>query len=206
LGTADKLCEAALAIALLDPEGTDTFCLVELGSAFTACLVIERGSIVDGLGGTSGPLGWQSGGAWDGEVAYLLSPLGKGDLFAGGVQSQRDPACARLAFRESLVKAVAGLQAVTPSRRIVLSGRLLETEAGTVEKVSRDLERFAEVRRLPSLPGAWVKHAAQGAALIADGLTGGKYAELVRRMRVVDASGTVLDWLEHPRATAIHIR
>jgi predicted butyrate kinase (DUF1464 family) len=200
MGTADKLCVAALAVALLDPEGTDTVCLVELGSAFTACLVVERGRIVDGLGGTSGPLGWQSGGAWDGEVAYLLSPLWKGDLFTGGVQSQRDHASARLAFRESLVKAVAGLQAVTSFRRIVLSGRLPETEGGFVEEVARDLKRLAEVRRLPSLPGAWVKHAAQGAALIADGLAGGNYAGLVRCLEIDRAAGTALDWLERPRA------
>jgi predicted butyrate kinase (DUF1464 family) len=203
LGTADKLCVAALAIAQFDPAGADTFGVVELGSAFTACLVVEHGHVVDGLGGTGGPVGWQSGGAWDGEVAYLLSPLAKGDLFAGGVQSQRDPAAARLGFRESLVKVVAGLQAVTPFRRVVLSGRLLETESGFVADVARDLERLAEVRRLPGLPGAWVKHAAQGAAVIADGLAGGTYAGLVGRLQIVQAAGTVLDWLEHPRASAV---
>jgi predicted butyrate kinase (DUF1464 family) len=203
MGTADKLGVAALAVALLDPAGTATFCLVELGSAFTACLIVEHGRIVDGLGGTSGPVGWQSGGAWDGEAAYLLSPLGKGDLFAGGVQSQRDPAAARLGFRESLVKAVAGLQAVTPFRRVVLSGRLLETEAQLIEGATDDLGRLAEVRRLPSLPGAWVKHAAQGAAVVADGLAGGKLAGLVQRLNVAQAAGTVLDWLAYPRADAV---
>jgi predicted butyrate kinase (DUF1464 family) len=203
MGTADKLCVAALAIALLDPEGAGSFCLVELGSAFTACLVIEYGRIVDGLGGTSGPVGWQCGGAWDGEVAYLLSPLGKGDLFTGGIQFHWDPWAARQRFRESLVKAVAGLQAVTPFRIVVLSGRLLETEAELSAEVANDLGRLAEVRRLSSLPGAWVKHAAQGAALVADGLLGGTIAGLVQRMNIERASGTVLDWLEHPRAETV---
>jgi predicted butyrate kinase (DUF1464 family) len=203
MGTADKLCVAALAVALLDPDGNDTSCLIELGSAFTACLVVEHGRVVDGSGGTCGPVGWQSGGAWDGEAAYLLSPLGKSDLFAGGVQSQRDPAAARLAFRESLVKAVAGLQAVTPFRRVVLSGQLLEAEAELLESVTNDLGRLAEVRRLPALPGAWVKHAAQGAAVVADGLAGGQFAGLVKRMQIERASGTVLDWLEYPRAKAV---
>ena len=100
--------------------------------------------------------------AWDGEAAYLLSPLGKGDLFAGGVRSQRDPASARRGFREALVKAVAGLLAVAPFRGVVLSGRLLEQEAELTEEVKNDLGRLAEVRRLPCLPGAWAKHAAQG--------------------------------------------
>jgi predicted butyrate kinase (DUF1464 family) len=203
IGTSDKLCVAALAVALLDPAGIDSFCLAELGSAFTACLVVAQGRVVDGLGGTSGPVGWQSGGAWDGEMAYLLSPLRKGDLFAGGVQDYGDQWAARQRFREALVKAVAGLQAVTPFRRVVLSGRLLETEAEWSAEVSNDLGRLAEVRRLSSLPEAWVKHAAQGAAVVADGLAGGRYASLVQRMDIKQASGTVLDWLEHPRADAV---
>jgi predicted butyrate kinase (DUF1464 family) len=39
------------------------------------------------------------------------------------------------------------------------------------------------------------KHAAQGAALIADGLAGGQSAVLVDAMGIRDASGTVLDHL-----------
>ena len=45
--------------------------LLELGGAFTAAIAVQRGQIVDGLGGTSGPIGWQAAGALDGEVAYL---------------------------------------------------------------------------------------------------------------------------------------
>ena len=57
--------------------------------------------------------------------------------------------------------------------------------------------------RLPALPLAWVKHAAQGAALIADGLAGGRYAALVEALALREASGTVLDWLCHPRADEV---
>jgi predicted butyrate kinase (DUF1464 family) len=39
------------------------------------------------------------------------------------------------------------------------------------------------------------KHAAQGAALIADGLAGGRASALVERMGIREASGTVLDHL-----------
>jgi hypothetical protein len=51
LGTADKLCVAALALAL-QPRPLNTYraCVVELGSAFTACIVLSNGQIVDGLG------------------------------------------------------------------------------------------------------------------------------------------------------------
>jgi predicted butyrate kinase (DUF1464 family) len=157
---------------------------------------------VDGLGGTSGPPGWGSGGAWDGELAYLLSPLSKQDLFTGGVGGIGDEA-GRALSREGLIKAVAGLRAVTPFDEVILSGRLLETEAELTGRVEADLSAFGAVRRLESLPGAWVKHAAQGAAVLADGLAGGRHAALVEHLVLRQASGTVLDWLRHPRAAEI---
>jgi predicted butyrate kinase (DUF1464 family) len=198
LGTADKLCVAVLAI---DRVGAGAaFCVMELGSAFTACLVVREGKVVDGLGGSSGPPGWRSGGAWDGEAAYLLSPLAKQDLFTGGVQSIGVDEGARLLFRESLLKAVAGLQAVTAFEQVVLSGRLLELEPAFVEQVTDDLSKLGSVTRLESLPGAWVKQAAQGAALTADGLAGGSRAALVEGIGLRAASGSVLDWLRYPRA------
>ena len=55
-----------------------TFAVVEVGSAFTAILVVYRGQIVDASAGTRGPIGLRSGGAWDGEVAYWRSPLSQG--------------------------------------------------------------------------------------------------------------------------------
>lgn len=208
LGTADKLCVAALALAQRStarriPQNLYHGCLVELGSAFSACLVLHEGQIVDGLGGTSGPPGWSSMGAWDGEVAYLGSPLTKADLFAGGVHSVNDRRMAEAWFCEALIKALAGLRAVTPFDEIVLSGRLLETEPEFTARIEADLIRLAPVFRLGSLPGAWVKHAAQGAALLADGLAGGEWAPLVEQMQLRGTRGTVLDFLHHPRAEAI---
>jgi predicted butyrate kinase (DUF1464 family) len=204
LGTADKLCVAVLALARQAARATadvsGTFCVVELGTAFTACLVVQGGQVVDGIGGTSGPPGWRSGGAWDGEAAYLLSPLAKQDLFTGGVLSQPDAADGQLLFREALLKAVAGLQAVTPFRHVVLSGRLLECEPDFVVAVAADLARLAKVEHLESLPGAWVKHAAQGAALVADGLADGRSAPLVEQLALRQAAGTILDWLSYPRS------
>jgi predicted butyrate kinase (DUF1464 family) len=200
LGTPDKLCVAALALAR---PGLPDCCVVEIGSAFTACVVLRDGRVVDGVGGTSGPMGWRSGGAWDGEVAYLLSPLAKRDLFAGGVRDSRMTRASDFAFRESLVKTVAGLQAVTPFQHVVLSGRLAESEPELVGGVEEDLASLATVTRLEPLPGAWVKAAAQGAAVLADGLVGGRYAPLVDRLALRSAAGTVLDWVCHPRAAEI---
>src|SRR5262249_59970037 len=132
------------------------------------------------------------GGAWDGEVAYWLGPLAKGDVFAGGVRDAPNAGAGRLWFRESLLRAVAGLRAVRPVERVVVSGRLLEEEPELAADVTSDLGRFGPVERLAALPGAWVKHAAQGAAVIADGLAGGRFTPLVERLRLREAGGTVL--------------
>jgi predicted butyrate kinase (DUF1464 family) len=204
LGTPDKLCVAALALAqraVAEAYSGYHACVVELGSAFTACVVLQGGRVVEGLGGTSGPLGWGSGGAWDGEAAYLLSPLSKADLFSGGAASV--PTEGRRRFVESLVQAVAGLRAVTPFDEVVLSGRLLETDPDLAAEVERCLAGLCPVVRLESLPGAWVKHAAQGAAVVADGLSGGRWAALVDHLQLRAASGTVLDGLKYPRAAEV---
>jgi predicted butyrate kinase (DUF1464 family) len=68
--------------------------------------------------------------------------------------------------------------------------------------VTADLSLIVRVVYLESLPGAWVKHATQGAALLADGLAGGRYAPLVEHLKLKAASGTVLDWICHPRGAS----
>lgn len=197
LGTADKVALAALALrvharlcncALADA----TFAIVELGAAFSAALVVREGRVVDASAGTRGPIGLRSSGAWDGEVAYWLSPLSKGDLFHGGLVDLGSEGQA--AFGESLKKHVAGLQAVTRFERVYLSGSALAQSQYTAI-ATEALEPLADVVPLPPLPGAWVKHAAQGAALLADGLAGGSHADLVAALELRNASGTLWDWI-----------
>ena len=145
LGTADKLCVAAFAIADQArgrgiPWAETSFVLVEMGGAFTAVLTVEAGRIVSGQGGSSGPLGYRAAGALDGEVAHLLGPLSKAALFTGGVVSiagdRFDPDApvtsvesragrARTAFVEGIVKAVAAERALLGVEvEALLSGRL----------------------------------------------------------------------------------
>src|SRR5439155_5571180 len=130
LGTADKVCSAALAIA--DQSGRRntapedvSLVLLELGGAFTAGLAVERGRIVDGVGGTSGPIGWRSPGALDGEVAYLAGEVTKAMLFRGGARSaaEADPSRQTLAldaFVEGALKAVRSLLVSVPAPREIL--------------------------------------------------------------------------------------
>jgi predicted butyrate kinase (DUF1464 family) len=200
LGTADKLCVAALALAQHDRD--EPALVAEFGSAFTALVVLKGRQIVDGLGGTCGPLGGQSGGAWDGETAYLLSPLRKADLFRGGAADgpDRDPA----AFCESFVKAVAGLAHVHGFRDVYAGGALMRTHPDLTGAALAGLPGHGyRVHETSDLAGAWVKHAAQGAALVADGLCGGALAPLVGHLNLRGARGTVLDGLTLPRAAEV---
>jgi predicted butyrate kinase (DUF1464 family) len=86
---------------------------------------------VDGMGGTSGPMGWHSSGAWDGEVASSParwtrpcssravsspSPREGGELDPGAVAIQ--------GYVEGVMKGVLSLTASLPQpAEILLAGR-----------------------------------------------------------------------------------
>jgi predicted butyrate kinase (DUF1464 family) len=204
MGTADKLCAVVLGVRdhcsrrQRNPDEA-SFLLLELGGGFTAGVAIERGQVVDGIGGTSGPIGWRAAGALDGEVAYLAGTVSKAALFQGGVSSliQQDPSkrpMALQAYIEGAAKAVRQLRCSAPSAdEILLSGRH-SAESEILERMSADLRDVGVVRRLTGF-ATTAKQGAQGAALLADGLAGGAEQELVDRLRVREASGTVLDHL-----------
>jgi predicted butyrate kinase (DUF1464 family) len=215
MGTADKVCAAALGIreqarrrrcAITDVS----FVMLELGGAFTAAIAVNGGRIVDGVGGTGGPPGLRAAGALDGEVAFLAGEITKAVLFRGGAASIRgdeDVTPERFAERrtererlawdayiEGAVKAVAAMTVSVPApHEILLSGRLARVPAVRRSLAAR-LRGRAPVRVLTGF-AAVAKQAAQGAALIADGLAGGAHHELVEALGIGDASGTALDHL-----------
>lgn len=204
LGTADKLCAAVLGIRDYcerrerRPEAA-SFILLELGGAFTAGVAVERGQVVDGIGGTSGPIGWRAAGALDGEVAYLAERVTKAALFQGGITSllERDPASRPVgieAYVEGAVKAVRQLRCSAPSAdEILLSGR----QSAETEIRYRFAAELADIGPVHLLAGfaAHARQGAQGAALLADGLAGGSNRELIDRLRIREARGTALDHL-----------
>src|SRR5437870_621507 len=153
MGTADKVCAVALAISeqarrFARPLSRVSLVLLELGGAFTAAVAVAGGRIVDGVGGTAGPLGFRAAGALDGEVAYLAGEVSKALLFRGGAAAvagwdettatperlahpatpEERVACEALV--ESAVKAAVALAAAIPSpKEFVLSGRLAHLES-----------------------------------------------------------------------------
>src|SRR3989442_1639830 len=164
MGTAEKVCAAALAIdeqarRFARPLADVSLVLLELGGAFTAAVAVAGGRIVDGVGGSSGPLGFRAAGALDGEVAYLAGAVPKQLLFGGGAAAiagwDADAASPeRLgrptttqeqvawdAFVEGAAKtAIALAEAVPAPKEFVLSGRL--ARVGPVrEAIRRRLSR-----------------------------------------------------------------
>jgi predicted butyrate kinase (DUF1464 family) len=193
LGTADKVASAALCIAdQADRLGIGfaetSFVMLEVGGAFSAALAVDSGQIVDGLGGSSGPIGARACGAMDGEVAYLLgSALTKRTVFSGGALGP--------ALQEGAAKAALSLTVSVPApREILVAGR----------HAPEVLDSLAA--RLPHPVRIVQNAAARGAAILADGLAGGRYAPLVEQLRLRDASGTVLDHLRLHGADRIRLR
>jgi predicted butyrate kinase (DUF1464 family) len=237
MGTADKVCAAALAIrehAVRHGcrERESSFVLLELGGAFTAALTVLHGQIVDGIAGSAGPLGARGAGALDGEVAFLAGSISKRMVFEGGAasiagQPDGDPmelfasktaagALAREAYVEGAVKAVAAAAvsldngrasavAARPRhsspqasdggtvREVILSGRFASMERLRNE-LTRRLKGRATVHQLSGFAFT-AKHAAQGAALVAEGLAGGASAPIVDALGIREASGSIVDHL-----------
>lgn len=202
LGTADKVAVAALAIA--DQAGRQgirldhtSFILLDLGGAFSAALAVTGGKIVDGVGGTAGPTGWRSGGGWDGEVAFLAGEIRKGDLFLGGVESAIARGIPKVTalegYIESAEKGVRQMVTSVPQPgEIVLTGRHAD-DPDIGERLAARLGRLAPVHRLKD--GASSKAGALGAAIMADGLAGGRHAALIDIMGLRACGGSVLDHL-----------
>jgi len=217
MGTAEKVCAFALALSeqarrVGAPLSDVSFVLLELGGAFTAAVAVAAGRIVDGVGGSAGPLGFRAAGALDGEVAYLAGEVSKALLFHGGaatiagwdeanVSPERlaQPATAAEqvahdALVESTVKTAVALATAIPSpKEFLLSGRLARVES-LAHAIRARLEAFAPTRLIEGFART-AKEGAQGAALIADGLAGGANRALVERLAIREARGSVLDHL-----------
>jgi predicted butyrate kinase (DUF1464 family) len=213
LGTADKVCAAAFAIVDQSARRAiglreTAMVLLELGGAFTAALAIADGQIVDGVGGSSGPIGVRAVGGLDGELAYLLAPaLSKRTLFTGGAL---DPTGALqnvdlgalwsspahtdgwAALLEAATKAVRGLVvSVAAPHEIVVSGRL----ARLPELVAALASSLGDIAPVIALVPGRASAAAHGGALLADALAGGRNAALADVLRLRECSGTALDHL-----------
>ena len=213
MGTADKMCIGALSVEMISrikhkPYDRISHLVLEMGGGYNSLIAIEKGKIINGIGGTlfPGP-GYVNSGAMDGEVAYLLGKFGKDMLFRGGVSSQVGEACLPMdsftqgrypdvfeAFKEGILFAVCSQKTVTDTSEVYLSGRLMRYE-NIRRPLHAELNKMGySVNLLPVLsPGS--KAAAQGYAMVGNGISGGYFSSLVRHMEIDKASGSVTDHL-----------
>ena len=222
MGTADKMAITVLGIydqaKRLGIDYDDvSFVLLEVGFGYNYAGAVTTGKIIDGIGGTifPGPA-YVNSGALDGEVAYLMYKVKKWHLFWGGAtviaaneilpprefakRLNEEPfSRAWEAMKDGFLKAVASELAVAGNaREIILSGRIMRIDE--LRKDVKDLfeERFGlPVVMQRGLEGM-AKEAAQGSAIIADGLAGGRFKKLVEHVEIKKSRGSVLDYVKFP--------
>jgi predicted butyrate kinase (DUF1464 family) len=220
MGTADKLAVTVLGVhdqarRFGVPYSEVSFILVEVGFGYNAVMGIEKGRVVDGIGGSMFPgIGYLTISALDGELVQVVHHWERKDVFEGGVVSvtgemdpegfvKRKDAKNEIAFdamMEGIEKAVASMKvSVKTPKEILLSGRWTKRKEIKEELITR-LSNHAEVRALGFLEGAEkTKETAQGYAMVADGLAGGVFKELIEWMKIREAHGTALDYIHHPK-------
>ncbi len=222
LGTADKMAIAVLGVYDQSREygisyEETSFILIEMGFGYNAVLAIDKGKIVDGYGGTLVPTGFLTIGSIDAEVVVAGKTWSRHDVFYGGVsticrvstieealdKSLEDKECyyALESMYENIVKSVASLlYTIGKPREILVSGRLSRIKKVYEELTDRLSKLDIVIRRIKGLEGAsFAKEAAQGYAIVGEGLVGGYFSKLVNHMGIPKARGTVMDWIYHPR-------
>jgi predicted butyrate kinase (DUF1464 family) len=155
----------------------------------------------------------------DGELAYALAntiEFSKELLFRGGAAylSNTDPFKTPVEefvklkppgyelLLESVVKDVLALLTSTKPSAIYLSGRFSRIPQ-VVEDLRKKLEEVFNALSSSYRPqlavlesrGKVAKQAAEGAAIIANGLAGGKYKKLVETLRLRESRGTIFDYV-----------
>jgi predicted butyrate kinase (DUF1464 family) len=196
-----------------------SFILLEVGFGYTSAMAVQNGLVVDAMAGTAGFPSFLGMGFLDSEVAYAVAnatdDFSKQLLFAGGVASFAgiDPSKPLEEFvkntknnprvkegynlmLESIIKDVASLLPSVKPKEIILSGRFTRIPDFSAALRSELSDFFATtglkvgISMLQS-KAAVTKQAAEGAAVFANGLAGGKYKQLIDAMRLEESEGSV---------------
>ena len=115
--------------------------------------------------------------------------------FLGQIDKDKLTKLAYDSFLEGLIKSIGSIQfSLNQPLEILVSGNFSKYDR-IISDLAAKVEKIAPVRKVNQLENArFSKHAAQGAAIIADGLCkGGKFKELVDIMKIRESEGSVLD-------------
>lgn len=226
MGTSDKVFSVVLAVKdqaerLKISFSETSFILIEIGFAYTSAISVKNGKIVDAMAGTASFPSFLGGGFMDSELAYAIansSEFTKDLLFYGGVLEYagidrskveledfvKNKGDAYEMFLESIVKDVAALLPSNIPREVLLSGRFSRIQEFFKDVKDKMMEFFkdlgikVEVVKL-SCRARVAKEAAEGAAVLANGLAGGKYREIVEVLELKKSSGKIFDNIYLPQ-------
>jgi predicted butyrate kinase (DUF1464 family) len=196
-----------------------SFFLIEVGFGYTSAIAVKNGQIVDAMAGTAGFPSFLGMGFLDSEVAYAVAnsvdDFSKQLLFAGGVASFAGFDSSRPLeefvkaaktdkkvnqgyemMLEAIVKDVASLLPTVIPKEIILSGRFTRIPEFLKDIKIKLLGFFEETNLKVEITvleskAAVTKQAAEGAAVFANGLAGGKYEQLINAMHLMQSEGTV---------------
>lgn len=218
MGTADKLSVVVLGIEEMAEERNGDYSRVnyihvEAGFGYASIVAVKEGKITDAYGGTTTPgPAFLTAGSLDLEVVQAVERFDKIHVFTTGCsqmlqlqdldlwikmveEGDEKAAICYEAFVESIVKSVYSLlYAVRSPQAILLSGRFSRYKL-FLESLSSRLSNIATVRKMRGLKAGIAKETAQGYAVVADGLSGGIYSELVRHVEIPWSSGSSLDYI-----------
>jgi len=221
MGTVDKLAAAFIAIyGYSQRESLDysnvSIIVTELGFGYNATIAVNRGKIVDGIGGTYASIGTLTAGSLDLEVVVRAEHWDRWDVFHGGIfyytntfdinilaeayEKNEEPlASVFKGFVEATAKDITRALIASPrAEAVVLTGRHSRVEL--IRKLLQEFIRDIEVLHAQLLRGAMIsKEGAQGYAAIGEGIIGGFFKDLVEYMEIKKSCGTVADYLIHEK-------
>lgn len=181
MGTPDKVCAAVAGIVdqarrLKLHYNKTSFILAEIGFGFDAFIVVKGGRIIDGIGGAMSSSTWRGE---DGEILYLKGKVAKEDLKKGGTAIKK--------VSDGALKDLKMLLEGFKPREILVSG---SKSADVLAPLKQNLKNVVPLNTCKS------SNAAYGAAVIADGLAGGSFKEIVDLLEIGKAKGGNLDYVK----------
>lgn len=222
MGTADKLAVAVLGIhQVSEEEGIGyervDYIHVEMGFGYNAVIAVRGGRVVDGVGGTTMPgPAYLTTGSIDLELAQALERLDKSDVFMSGCidatgglsledwlerygSDERATVCLD-SMIDSVAKTIYSMTREVPRPRVVLVSGRVGRDPRVFKRIEEEVGALAPVSLMKRLPGAKIsKETAQGYAVVAEGVAGGFFRDLVRHTRILDAVGSSLDYILYHR-------
>ncbi len=219
LGTADKMAATLLGIHYASKFSGKKYedlnlLYVESGYGYNALVKVTNGQITEGYGGTIMEQGFLTAGPIDLEVVVMGGRWERTDVFHGGVatacnsieleeaiKKTNSPYCKAAVERmiDSITERITAITKLYNIDYIILSGRNMRINNFRNEIIRRIEKGKTILSNIKLEDNASTKEAAQGYAIVGEGLKEGYFKTLIEHTRIKHAKGTVMDYIIHPR-------